>query len=289
MKNDLTIVIPAYNEAASLPQLLPEVLGFCEEKNCRVIIVNDGSTDSSKRELEKFSSNVRLQLVHNKLNRGYGGAIKAGLLQVNTTYAITIDADGQHYLEDVERLYNEITGKDADMVVGSRKGHASASYYKGLGKWLIRTTARLLMQISIYDINSGMKIYNTELAKKYISFYPDSMAYSDIIALVFLSQRHLVLETPISIRPRKDGKSTISTLTAFETLRQILNMVMLFNPMRIFFPVSLVCIAVSMAWGFPIAISGRGVSIGAMLGIVTGIIFFILGLISEQLSLIRKK
>ncbi|TAL62863.1 MAG: glycosyltransferase family 2 protein [Bacteroidetes bacterium] len=289
MQNDLTIVIPAYNESASIPHVLPAVLKFCEEKNCYAIVVNDGSKDSSKAELAKFSDSPRLKVVHNKLNKGYGGAIKTGLLQVDTTYAITIDADGQHYLDDVEKLYNEITSKDADMIVGSRKGHTSASYYKGLGKWLIRNTARLLMQISIYDINSGMKIYNAELAKKYISFYPDSMAYSDIIALVFLSQRHLVLETPISIRPRRDGKSTISTLTAFETVKQILNMVMLFNPMRIFFPVALTCILISLAWGFPIAISGRGVSIGSMMGIVTGIIFFILGLISEQLSLIRKK
>src|SRR3954464_6480061 len=102
MNNDLTIVIPAYNEAASIPQVLPSVLKFCEEKNCYVIVVNDGSGDNSKAELEKFSSNLRFKVLHNKLNKGYGGAIKTGLLQVNTTYTITIDADGQHYLEDVE-------------------------------------------------------------------------------------------------------------------------------------------------------------------------------------------
>jgi hypothetical protein len=63
---------------------------------------------------------------------------------------------------------------------------------------------------------------------------------------------------------------------------------MLFNPMRIFLPLSLALIGAGFLWGLPIVIAGRGVSVGAMLAIVTGVILFALGLISEQLAMIRK-
>ena len=128
----------------------------------------------------------------------------------------------------------------------------------------------------------------TLLAKKYIRLCPDHMAFSDIIAMVFISKRHLVLERPINIKPRTAGVSTISTLTAIETVKEILNIVILFNPMRVFFPIAFLSIVAALAWGIPIALKGRGVSIGAMLGFTTGILFFLLGLLAEQLSQIRK-
>lgn len=284
----LTIVIPAYNEEVSLREFLPSVLQFCQDKGIKLIVVNDGSTDKTQAVLDGFASSATMLVIRNKKNTGYGGAIKKGIQAADTTYVLTLDADGQHYLEDAEKLFKEITAGDADMVIGNRKGNPGGSYYRGMGKLLIRGIARILMPLDIYDINSGMKIYDTTLAQKYLSLCPDSMAFSDIIALVFINQRHLVLETPIRIRERKGGKSTINTLTAFETIKQILNIVVLFNPMRIFFPIAVLCILGSIAWGLPIILAGRGVSVGAMLGIVTGIFFFFFGLVAEQLSLIRK-
>lgn len=284
--SNLTIIIPAYNEESSLAQLLPKVISFCDEKSFKLIVVNDGSKDETQKVLEKFSSHSCLTIIRNKLNKGYGGAIKSAVVSTDTPYCITIDADGQHDLNDVEKLYNEIKSSDADMVVGRR--NTGGSVYRNVGRSLIRSVAKLLMPVHIHDLNSGMKIYNTALAKQYLHLCPNTMAYSDVIALVFISQRHLVKEIPITIHPRTAGKSTINTLTAFETVKQIINIVMLFNPLRIFFPLSVLFILASIAWGLPIVIAGRGVSVGAMLGIVTGIFFFFFGLIAEQLSWLRK-
>ena len=286
MNNSLTIIIPAYNEAASLDALLSSLLSYCEEKKYKVIVVNDGSTDGTGQILEKYSSHPNFSIIRNKLNKGYGGAIKAAVEAADTDYCITMDADGQHDMKDVEKLYNEIKYSGADMVVGRR--NTGRSYYRSTGKSIIRSVAKLLMPLHIHDLNSGMKTYNTLLAKQYLHLCPNTMAYSDVITLVFISQGHLVKEIPITIHPRTSGKSTINTLTAFETLKQILNIVMLFNPLRIFFPLSVLFILGSAAWGLPIVLAGRGVSVGAMLGIVTGIFFFFFGLVAEQLSLIRK-
>jgi len=287
MNEKLSIIIPCYNEENSLRNFLPEVIKFCRKHHFRLILVDDGSTDNTQALLKEYSPHD-FTLIKNKVNRGYGGAIKAGIAATDNIYIITIDADGQHYLEDVEKLYNEIISKDADMIVGRRNYAGGQSYYRGAGKWLIRKIAKLLLPLNIHDINSGMKIYNTSLAKKYLHLCPDTMAYSDIIAMVFISQKHLVLETDIKVKPRASGKSAVNTMTAFETIREILNIVVLFNPMRIFLPISLVSILASLCWGIPIILKGRGVSVGAMLGITTGLIFFFLGLLAEQLSLIRK-
>jgi hypothetical protein len=202
---------------------------------------------------------------------------------------MTVDADGQHNVADMQVLFGQLLDRDADMVVGSRRGGGNSGWYREIGKSLIRKLARFLVDnVHVYDINSGMKVYDTALAQQYLHLCPDSMAYSDVITLVFISQRHRVTEHGIQVRSRIGGKSTISTRTAVETVREIVNIVVLFNPMRIFLPVSLASLVLGCVWGLPIVARGNGVSVGAMLAIVTGIIFFFLGLLAEQISLIRR-
>lgn len=284
----LTLIIPAYNEARVLPRIIPELLSYCKKKSWNIIIINDGSVDNSTDILTKFTENTHLKIIHHKLNRGYGGAIKSGILEASSKYIITLDADGQHFIQDVDKLLNVITENDADMVIGSRKNSKSASKLRALGKFIIRTLAKILMHVPVYDINSGMKIYRTDLAKKYIGLCPDSMAFSDVVALVFINQRHLVLEHPINIRDRLDGQSTIGVHTAFQTFMEIVNIVALFNPLKIFFPISLVCFVIGLTWGSYIVFQGRGVSVGSSLLIIMGVLSFLLGLLAEQVAIIRK-
>jgi len=284
---NLTIVIPVYNEAQSLSVFLPDLIKACEANNWRLIFVNDGSQDKSAQILSEIGQKDFVQVFHHKLNRGYGGALKTGIANVVTPYTITMDGDGQHRLEDVEAIYLFSTKNDADMVIGTRTRTKKSNLYREIGKWLIRTFTRLLVPLPIKDLNSGFKLFDTGLVQQYISLCPDSMAFSDVITLLFLNQRHLVLEYPIEVHSRVAGESTISTRTAFETIVEILGLLMLVNPLRIFLPLSFISVLVGVAWGIPIVWMGRGVSVGAMLAIVVGVFFFILGLIAGQLSAIR--
>ncbi|HEC12404.1 MAG TPA: glycosyltransferase family 2 protein [Acidiferrobacteraceae bacterium] len=285
--NDLTIIMPVYNEEASLRVLIPELLEFCADNGFDLIVVNDGSVDDTRKILEGHGSDPRLTTIHNKVNKGYGGAIKAGIEKADTRHVITLDGDGQHYLEDVLLLHQVMFENDADMIVGRRTG-IDDHWYRRLGKGLIRGIAKMLMPIDIRDLNSGMKIYDTALAKKYIKLCPDGMAYSDIITLVFIKQKHLVKECDIKIRQRNTGVSTISTKTAFDTVLEIINVVILFNPLRIFLPVAVAFLLVGTLWGLPFLLRGEGISIGTLFMIISGLIFFLLGLLAEQLSLIRR-
>ena len=286
-KNKLTIVIPVYNESENLPQLIPAAIEYCRVRNWKIIFVNDGSLDYTKRILDEFASSSQVQVVHHKVNRGYGGALKTGILHVTTPFLITMDGDGQHHLEDVEQIFRFATAGNADMIVGKRDGVNISSTYRTLGKFLIRTFTKILMPLPVTDLNSGFKLYRTELAKRYITVCPDSMAFSDVITLVFLNEKNLVLEYPIKVSPRDVGQSTINTFTAFETVIQVLNITLMFNPLRVFLPISFFCILAGFGWGIPIVLLGRGVSVGAMLALVTGLLFFVLGLLASQLSAIR--
>jgi len=285
----LTILIPAYNEADSLKTLLPEVIDFSRQRGWSVIVVDDGSTDQTPQILKEYSSeNLFYKVFTHKLNRGYGSAIKTGLRNVKTELVVTFDADGQHQLNDVEDMFQVIQTNQADLIVGRRQESLRKDFLRSLGKWLIRSVARLLMPIPIHDLNSGLKMYRSSLVKKYLAACPDTMAFSDIITLVFVNYRYKVIEHPVIVNERQSGKSSIRFSTAVDTLLEIINIVLWFKPLRFFLPISIACILFGLLWGIPILLQGRGVSVGAMLAIVSGLICFMIGLLAEQMSMLRK-
>jgi glycosyltransferase involved in cell wall biosynthesis len=282
----LTVIVPIYNEALTLPNLMPGLVKTCSKHNWRLILVDDGSQDGTREILSQYKQKAYISIIHHKLNRGYGGAIKTGIVAAETPYIVTIDADGQHQVSDIEKLLDFSFETSADMVIGRRDKRASG-WFRELGKSVIRGFARLLMPLPIHDLNSGFKLYRTDLAKRYAHLCPDTMAYSDVMTLVFINQRHLVRELPITVQRRNTGRSTINVQTAFDTFLEILHIVMLFNPLRVFLPLAFIFVISGLLWGFPLVLLGRGVSVGAMLAIVVGVIFFFLGLIASQLSAIR--
>jgi glycosyltransferase involved in cell wall biosynthesis len=283
----LTVVVPVYNEEQALSSLAPCLIELCCSRGWKTIFVNDGSSDHTGQILDALSTSQEVRVVHHKVNRGYGGALKTGISHVTTPFVVTLDGDGQHCLDDVERIFQFALQHDADMVVGKRNERGTSSAYRTLGKLLIRSFTKILMPLPITDLNSGFKFYQTDLAKQYMTVCPDSMAFSDVITLVFLSEHNLVLEYPIEVLPRKTGQSMINAFTAFETVIQVLNIALMFNPLKVFLPISALCILAGFGWGIPFVLLGRGVSVGAMLAIVSGLLFFVLGLIASQLSSIR--
>lgn len=283
----LSVVVPVYNESESLSVLLPKWIDYCQSRDWYLILVNDGSTDRSGEVLAAYQQESNVLVLQHSLNRGYGGALKTGIAASDTPYTVTIDADGQHNIEDVDRLLSLAMERDAALVIGSRTDYQDHDKFRTVGKWMIRSLARLLMPLSVHDLNSGFKLFRTEPVQDYLELCPDTMAFSDTITLVFIHERHLVLECPIQVNRRMAGSSTINLNTAFNTVINILNNVMMFNPLRIFLPISLICILFGFAWGIPILLRGRGVSTGSMLAIVSGLLTFLIGLVANQLSEIR--
>ena len=285
---ELTVIVPVFNEEKVLPSTAAKIIEYCMLNNWHVIFINDGSQDNSRAVLESISPHSFVTILHHKVNRGYGGAIKTGIRNTSTPFLVTIDADGQHNLEDINTLFHIAKQENADLVVGNRGTSGDSNAYRALGKRIIRTFASFLMPLPIQDLNSGFKLYRTELAKKYIKICPDTMAFSDVITLAFIKGRNLILEQNITVSERIAGKSTINTYTAFDTIIEILNIAILFNPLRVFLPFSFLCILLGLIWGISrLFFVGQGISVGAMLAIVTGLIFFVLGLLANQISALR--
>jgi len=283
----LTIIMPVYNEEESLPLIMNNWLELCAASHCRLVVVNDGSTDGSRRILDNLQSQHDFTVIHHKVNKGYGGAIKTGFRAVKTEYLVTIDGDGQHLPASVIHMYQKMIEEDCDLLIGARENETKFTA-RGLGKWIIRSISKLLLPNKILDLNSGLKMYRAELAQRYIKVCPDSMAFSDIIALTFIAEKCKVMETPIQISPRAGGKSKINLGSAVDTVIEIINIVVFFNPLRVFLPLSAFFLVAGLGWGIPIVLKGRGVSTGSLLAFTISGIILLLGLIAEQLSQIRR-
>lgn len=288
MNSLLTIVIPCYNEAESIPEFFPKLLDFAKSNNFLVIAVNDGSSDNSRTELEKFTSYQEFTIVTHKVNQGYGAATKSGLSAVTTPYAITIDADGQHRLIDVLKCFECIKETQADLVVGVRQNNASG-FYRSMGKQIIRLFAEFLFNISIQDLNSGMKCYYMKEVFPYLPLCPNTMAFSDVMQLLMINDRKLVKEVPIVVETRATGSSTISTKTALITLSEILNLSVLLRPLVTFSRLGIIFNILGLGWCIYTYCNSRSISSAAIMFIIFGFFCFTIGLLGEQLAQVRKR
>jgi len=292
MKNniDTTIVIPCYNEGQVIESLISVWKDYCQKNDLKILIVNDGSTDNTLELLKSINlSDSQINFISHRSNKGYGKAIKTGIKLTDTKYVATMDADGQHNIEDIQKLRKLINLRNADLVVGVRDSK-NDSIYRKFGKKIIIIISKILLPaIKISDLNSGMKIYETNKVKKYIPLCPNDMSFSDVITLIYLIMKELVLEEKITIEKRNKGKSKVTTKNAFKTVWKIMLTVMIFHPIRIFFPISMILLMLGSLWSFKFLLLNQGFTIGGSILIISGILIMVLGLISDKISLFIKK
>jgi glycosyltransferase involved in cell wall biosynthesis len=279
---DLSIIIPCYNESENLNELLENLHSFVDKTNVNVIIVNDGSTDNS-RELLKSINSPNIQCYSNTKNRGYGNAIKTGIRKCQTKYCVTIDGDGQHDLSEIESLLNALLLHNADLVIGNRKGKGSSTF-RNIGKWLIRKTAEVFLKIDIADLNSGMKLYKTNVVKSLLKWAPNDMSYSETITLLHYHFRYQVREQPINIFDRTKGKSTINYKTAIRSIKEIFFLIINFYPFRLFGTLGAAIFITGTIWSLPFILSNKGLTTGSAFMMSFGFLIITQGIILQTLT-----
>ncbi|MBI1878579.1 MAG: glycosyltransferase family 2 protein, partial [Chloroflexi bacterium] len=272
--------IPAFNEAQAIKLVLESLrtpgFDFVQE----IIVIDDGSSDNTAC----IAQEVGERVIRHQQNMGYGASLKTGIRAAQTEFVLTMDADDQHHAEDVQRLW-DMAG-DYDMVVGQRTGLRQSPFWRMPGKWLLWIMANYLTRRSIPDLNSGLRLIRRDIALKYLHVCPSGFSFSTTITITLLNRGYKVAYIPIEIKKRV-GKSTVVLSTGLDTLILILRLASLFDPLRVFIPISLIIGAIGILWGIPYTLLGRGVSIGAMLAIVTAILLFGLGLLCDQISQLR--
>ncbi|MBF0625925.1 MAG: glycosyltransferase family 2 protein [Magnetococcales bacterium] len=277
----MTLIIPAFNEAEAIGDVLAELHSQCPHLAREILVIDDGSTDGTAQVAEQAGARV----IRHSRNKGYGAALKTGIRAAGTEWVLTLDADGQHRAMDAQRLWETNTGT-WDMVVGKRPNPHSSPLWRRPGKWLLGRLANYLTGIRIPDLNSGLRLLRRSVGLTYLRVCPQGFSFSTTLTLALLTQGHDIHYLPIETRKRT-GRSTVRLSTGFETIILILRTVTLFSPLRLFLPISLVLGILGILWGLPYALAGRGISVGALLVLLTALILFLLGLVSDQISRLR--
>ena len=165
---DISVLVPLYNEAESLPSLHEWIVRVMKAHafTYEIIFVNDGSTDSSWQviqSLRKEDNNVRG--ICFRRNYGKSAALHCGFQAVKGDVVITMDADLQDSPDEIPELYRMIKEKGYDLVSGWKQKRYDNKLTKNLPSKLFNATARRVTGIQLHDMNCGLKAYRQEVVK----------------------------------------------------------------------------------------------------------------------------
>jgi len=280
----ISVIIPAYNEADVIGQVLDKLVPIATEQGWEVIVVDDGSNDGTG----KIAETHKVELLTHPYNRGYGASLKTGIHKASGDIVVVMDSDGQHDENDIPRLLEHIDRYD--VVIGQRGKDSYNSWVRRPGKWVLAKTANFLTGQKIPDLNSGLRAYRKELLLKLIHLMPDGFSFSTTSTVAYCSMNFRIKYVPIKVRPRV-GTSTVRQFRhGFGAILLMLRLIVLFNPLKVFMPASLGIIGIGLAYQVLIIFKeGWHVRGGAIVTLTAGVQAFLFGLMIDQISSIRRE
>jgi len=239
----VTIVIPAYNEEKGIQGVVDRILAVMEGTNLpfEVIVVDDGSKD---RTVESLGEKP-VQVVRHETNRGYGAALKTGIRASQYKHVAIVDADGTYEEQDLPKLIGHM--ETHDMVVGARTGKgAKIPLIRRPAKWILNRLANFLSETHIPDLNSGFRIFDKGVAKKFFNILPSSFSFTSTLTMALLTNGYSIKYIQSGYKTRK-GRSKIRPIhDTVNFFSLIVRTAMYFAPMKIFMPLSLGMIGLSL-------------------------------------------
>ena len=276
-KPNVTIIIPAYNEEEGIADVITQLKEL--DENYEIIVVDDGSTDNTY----KLASDTGVKVIRHPYNKGYGAALKTGIRNAEADIVLFMDADGQHQPGDIKKIIQYIR-EEYDMVVGARTKKSKISLLRRPGKKVLSITANYLSGHKIPDINSGFRAVKKDKAMEFMRILPNTFSITTTMTLAFFKSGYNIKYVPIhtigrtgtsKIKPFRDG---------FRFIMLIIRTIVLFDPMKVFLPASVLLFAASILYflfTFP------NVSDASLLFAVAGIVIFFFGLLADQISQLR--
>jgi glycosyltransferase involved in cell wall biosynthesis len=284
--NSLAIVVPVFNEEASLEQVLAQLLAVRGTQSWDIIVVDDGSRDGSAAILERFSAQLRI--LRHPSNRGYGAALKTGILATQAENVLLFDSDGQHVADDIPAMIRELGAHEC--VFGVRPAAAGAPAGRRPGKWLLRKVCNFLALQKIPDINCGFRAGRRRIFMRMLDLLPDGFSFTTTSLMYVIKSRFSYTFLPVQCRNRL-GKSSVNIVTdGVKTLLLALRLSMLFDPLRVFGYPAVALIAAGVVYqAYIFYRTGLHIEGGAILSILAGIILFHFGLLGDQIASLRKE
>lgn len=273
----MSVVIPAKNEAAALMTLLPRVREALPE--AEVIVVDDGSTDGTPGICAQFG----VLCLTSPYSMGNGAAIKRGARAATGELIVFMDGDGQHDPFDVPRLMARLN-EGYDMVVGARDWGSQAGVGRGLANTLYNWLASRMTGQHVADLTSGFRVVRARRFREFIHLLPNGFSYPTTSTMAFFRSAYGVAYEPIKAGKRL-GKSHIKPLKdGLRFLLIIFKIATLYSPLKLFVPVSSLFFAmgcINYAWTF--WSMGR-LTNGSTLMWSAAVVVFLIGLVSEQIT-----
>lgn len=276
----VSIVMPAYNEATVIGAILERVakLGVAEE----IIVVDDGSQD---RTADMASQCPLVRVVRHPYNIGNGAAVKSGIRAAVGDVIVLMDADGQHPPEEIPNLLQHIG--QYDMVVGARTSASEARQHRNLANRVFNLYASYIVGYPVPDLTSGFRALDARIAKNFVYLLPNGFSYPTTLTIALFRAGYAVKYQPFAA-PARVGKSKIRPLKdGLRFLLTITRLAVLFVPLKIFLPISLLFIISGGGYVLSqLALYRRFSGFGGLITTI-GIFILLLGLVSEQIALLR--
>ncbi len=289
---DVSIVVPAYNEAASLPELTDRIHAVLNGKSLsyEVIVIDDGSTDGTFQLVRKLrEKNSRIRGVRFRTNSGKAAGLAAGFARATGKYVITMDADLQDDPAEIPELIAKLE-EGYDLVSGWKKVRHDPIGKTVPSKFFNFVTATV-GGLKLHDFNCGLKAYRNEVVKS-IQLYGEMHRYVPVLAHW---NGFRVTEKPVEHHPRKHGKSKYG----LARMRGLLDLITIFflnrymkRPLHFFGVLGALLLlaggAVLGYFGIQWAITGemhvRPLVLLAVTAMILGIQFVSLGLLGEMIT-----
>lgn len=277
---EISIIIPVFNEAEKLVELLNNIRAL-QLASSEIIVIDDGSTDGSADAAMAGGANV----IRHPYNIGNGAAIKSGIRAAHGRLLVLMDGDGQHRPEDIPKLIAE--SRNYHMVVGARAKGSKRRFHRYIANVVYNLLASYVTRFKVKDLTSGFRLLSRLDAVRFIDLLPNTFSYPTTLTLAFLRSGLTVKYVPIQTLYRA-GQSKISLVTdGVRFLLIITKIATLFSPFRVFLPVSLFFFFGGIAnYAYTFITQHRFTNMSVFL-LTTAVIIFMLGLISEQIALLR--
>ncbi len=298
-KIDLSVIIPLYNEAESLPELysrLKEVL-HAKKISYELIFIDDGSQDGSFEILEKFhNEDKRVRVIQFRKNFGKSAGLACGFQEARGEIVITMDADLQDDPNEIPHLIEKIN-EGYDLVSGWKKKRYDPFIKRNTSK-IYNFVTSLVSGIRLHDFNCGLKAYRKEVVKS-IEVYGQLHRFIPVLAHW---QGFRVTEIVVKHHPRKYGKTKFGAFRFIAGMLDLFTVVFLnkfkkrplhlFGTLGVFVFMAGIIMNIYLAYQrifFQKYLSNRPLLFLAVLLVIVGIQFISMGLLGEMITETQKR
>ena len=206
----LSVVIPAYNEEATLPEIIRRVRAVDFPKE--IIVVDDASTDGTRRILADLEANFDdLVVILQSKNKGKGAALRAGFERATGDYVLVQDADLEYDPTDYGTLLNPLISGKADVVYGSRflttQEHRVLYFWHSIGNRLLTLMSNMFTNLNLTDMETGYKAFKREVIQA-VDLQQDRFGFEPEVTVKFAKMNLRIYEVGISYSGRtyEEGK-----------------------------------------------------------------------------------